>query len=44
MGVMWATLLLLGVLGYLANVSFRLVENRLLRWHRGLRGNTQGDK
>jgi ABC-type nitrate/sulfonate/bicarbonate transport system permease component len=44
MGVMWATLLMLGVLGYLANASFRLFENRLLRWHRGLRGNTQGDK
>ncbi|MCZ9880229.1 ABC transporter permease [Arthrobacter sp. B2a2-09] len=42
MDVMWAALLLLGVLGYLLNVLFRVVEHRLLRWHRGLRGTDQG--
>lgn len=42
MDVMWAALLLLGVLGYLSNVLFRVVEHRLLRWHRGLRGTDLG--
>lgn len=42
MDVMWAALLLLGVLGYVANVLFRFVEHRLLRWHRGVRGTAQG--
>ncbi|MCG2622983.1 ABC transporter permease [Arthrobacter sp. I2-34] len=43
MDVMWAALLLLGILGYAANVLFRVVEHRLLRWHRGLRGTEQGE-
>lgn len=42
MDTMWASLLLLGVLGYVANVLFRYVEHVVLRWHRGVRGNTQG--
>ena len=42
MDTMWASLLLLGVLGYVANVLFRYVEHVVLRWHRGVRGNHQG--
>ncbi|MGI5143970.1 MULTISPECIES: ABC transporter permease [unclassified Streptomyces] len=38
MSVMWAALLLLGIVGYAVNVAFRVVEARLLKWHRGLRG------
>jgi ABC-type nitrate/sulfonate/bicarbonate transport system permease component len=34
---MWATILLIGVLGYLLNLLFLLVERRLLAWHRGWR-------
>jgi len=30
---MWAGILLLGILGYLVNGGFALVERRLLRWH-----------
>lgn len=30
---MWAGILLLGVIGYVANVIFQLVENRVLRWY-----------
>ncbi|MEW9534724.1 ABC transporter permease [Microbispora sp. NPDC049125] len=29
----WGCIVLLGVLGYLLNSSFLLVENRILRWH-----------
>jgi sulfonate transport system permease protein len=35
---MWAGLIMIGLLGYLANTAFVLVEHRLLRWHRGWRG------
>jgi ABC-type nitrate/sulfonate/bicarbonate transport system permease component len=31
---MWGTIIALGVLGYLLNVVFRLVEAIVLRWHR----------
>jgi ABC-type nitrate/sulfonate/bicarbonate transport system permease component len=31
---MWATIIALGVLGYLLNVLFRLTEAIVLRWHR----------
>jgi ABC-type nitrate/sulfonate/bicarbonate transport system permease component len=31
---MWGTIIALGVLGYLLNVVFRLVEAVVLRWHR----------
>jgi ABC-type nitrate/sulfonate/bicarbonate transport system permease component len=34
---MWAAIVLIGVLGYLANVVFLLAERRLLAWHRGWR-------
>jgi ABC-type nitrate/sulfonate/bicarbonate transport system permease component len=37
MGPMWATIVLIGLLGYLANVLFLIVERRLLAWHRGWR-------
>ena len=36
-GPMWAAILLIGVLGYLLNVVFILLERRLLAWHRGWR-------
>ncbi|MCG2623043.1 ABC transporter permease [Arthrobacter sp. I2-34] len=44
MDLMWAALLLLGVLGYLVNILFRYVEHVVLRWHRGARGNNQGGR
>ncbi len=34
---MWAAIVLIGVLGYLLNVLFLLVERRLLAWHHGWR-------
>jgi ABC-type nitrate/sulfonate/bicarbonate transport system permease component len=34
---MWSGILLLGILGYVLNVVFLLVERRVLRWHRGSR-------
>jgi ABC-type nitrate/sulfonate/bicarbonate transport system permease component len=34
---MWAGMILLGLLGYIVNVAFVLVERRVLRWHRGAR-------
>jgi ABC-type nitrate/sulfonate/bicarbonate transport system permease component len=36
-GPMWAAILLIGLLGYLLNVMFLLIERRLLAWHRGWR-------
>lgn len=35
---MWAGMLLLGLLGYLINAAFLLLEGRALAWHRGARG------
>lgn len=35
---MWSALILLGIIGYVVNVAYRLLEHRLLAWHRGLRG------
>ena len=32
---MWSGILLLGLLGYLINAGFVLVERAVLRWHRG---------
>ena len=32
---MWSGILLLGILGYVLNVIFLLVERRVLAWHRG---------
>ncbi len=37
---MWAAILLIGVLGYLLNLAFILVERRVLAWHRGWRAAT----
>ncbi len=34
---MWSGILLLGLLGYILNVLFVLVERRVLAWHRGAR-------
>jgi ABC-type nitrate/sulfonate/bicarbonate transport system permease component len=34
---MWSGILLLGILGYVLNGAFVLLERRLLRWHRGAR-------
>jgi ABC-type nitrate/sulfonate/bicarbonate transport system permease component len=34
---MWSGILLLGILGYLLNAGFLLIERRVLRWHRGAR-------
>jgi ABC-type nitrate/sulfonate/bicarbonate transport system permease component len=34
---MWATIVLIGLLGYLLNLLLLLVERRVLRWHRGWR-------
>jgi len=34
---MWSGILLLGLLGYLFNAIFTLVERRILAWHRGAR-------
>ncbi|MCW2885117.1 MAG: hypothetical protein QOE54_3587 [Streptosporangiaceae bacterium] len=34
---MWAGIVLLGILGYLLNEAFLLVEGRLLAWHAGAR-------
>jgi ABC-type nitrate/sulfonate/bicarbonate transport system permease component len=37
---MWATILLIGLLGYLLNLAFGLFERRALAWHRGWRAAT----
>jgi ABC-type nitrate/sulfonate/bicarbonate transport system permease component len=34
---MWSGIILLGILGYVLNGAFVLVERRVLRWHRGAR-------
>jgi ABC-type nitrate/sulfonate/bicarbonate transport system permease component len=34
---MWSGILLLGILGYVLNAVFMIVERRVLRWHRGAR-------
>lgn len=34
---MWSGILLLGILGYLLNLVFTLIERRVLAWHRGAR-------
>lgn len=34
---MWSGMVLLGVLGYLFNLAFGLIERRALRWHHGAR-------
>jgi len=39
-GPMWASIVLIGLLGYLLNALFLLVERRVLAWHRGWRAAT----
>jgi ABC-type nitrate/sulfonate/bicarbonate transport system permease component len=39
---MWSGILLLGILGYVLNGGFMLIERRLLRWHRGARASALG--
>ena len=39
---MWSGILLLGILGYVLNALFLLVERRVLRWHRGARASSLG--
>jgi ABC-type nitrate/sulfonate/bicarbonate transport system permease component len=34
---MWSGIVLLGVLGYILNLAFAVVERRVLAWHRGAR-------
>jgi ABC-type nitrate/sulfonate/bicarbonate transport system permease component len=34
---MWSGIFLLGILGYVINIGFVLIERRVLRWHRGSR-------
>ena len=40
LGPMWAAIVLIGVLGYVLNLLFLLVERRVLAWHRGWRAAT----
>jgi ABC-type nitrate/sulfonate/bicarbonate transport system permease component len=40
LGPMWAAIVLIGLLGYLLNVLFILLERRVLAWHRGWRAAT----
>jgi ABC-type nitrate/sulfonate/bicarbonate transport system permease component len=37
LGPMWAAIVLIGLLGYVLNALFLLVERRVLAWHRGWR-------
>jgi len=39
---MWSGIILLGILGYVLNLGFVLVERKLLRWHRGARMSALG--
>jgi ABC-type nitrate/sulfonate/bicarbonate transport system permease component len=39
---MWSGILLLGILGYVLNAAFVLIERRVLRWHRGARASALG--
>lgn len=38
---MWSGILLLGILGYVLNLIFTLIERRVLAWHRGARAATK---
>jgi ABC-type nitrate/sulfonate/bicarbonate transport system permease component len=40
LGPMWASILLIGLIGYLLNLAYLLLEKRLLAWHRGWRAAT----
>jgi sulfonate transport system permease protein len=37
---MWAAIVLIGLIGYLLNLAYLLVERRVLAWHRGWRAAT----
>jgi ABC-type nitrate/sulfonate/bicarbonate transport system permease component len=39
---MWSGILLLGILGYVFNLAFMIVERRVLSWHRGARASSLG--
>jgi ABC-type nitrate/sulfonate/bicarbonate transport system permease component len=39
---MWSGIFLLGILGYVFNAGFILIERRVLRWHRGARASALG--
>lgn len=39
---MWSGIFLLGILGYVLNAGFVLIERRVLRWHRGARASALG--
>jgi ABC-type nitrate/sulfonate/bicarbonate transport system permease component len=39
---MWSGIILLGILGYVLNLGFVVIERRLLRWHRGARASALG--
>jgi ABC-type nitrate/sulfonate/bicarbonate transport system permease component len=39
---MWSGIFLLGILGYVLNAGFMLIERRVLRWHRGARASALG--
>jgi ABC-type nitrate/sulfonate/bicarbonate transport system permease component len=39
---MWSGILLLGILGYLLNMAFVMIERRVLRWHRGAHASVLG--
>jgi ABC-type nitrate/sulfonate/bicarbonate transport system permease component len=39
---MWSGILLLGILGYVFNLAFMIIERRVLAWHRGARASSLG--
>ena len=39
---MWTGILLLGLIGFVLSMLFRLFERRTLRWYRGLREAQRG--
>lgn len=39
---MWSGMILLGILGYVLNAGFLVIERRVLRWHRGARASALG--
>lgn len=40
---MWTGLVILGLFGYLLNVVFRILEDRILRWHKRMIKHVQGE-
>ena len=39
---MWSGIFLLGIMGYVLNAGFGVIEKRVLRWHRGARASALG--